>query len=126
MKLHSDSTPGAHRVSAYGPGYFIIDDVRHAGSVIITPGADIIESRARALSDIDEETLRRVHSLEPEIVLLGTGSEHRFAEPALLSRLAARQIGVEVMSTDAACRTYNILIAEGRRVVALLLVIDTD
>ena len=65
-----------------------------------------------------------MRALDPEVVLLGTGSRQRFPHPRLSRPLADARIGLEVMSTAAACRTYNILMAEGRKVAAALLVED--
>jgi len=70
---------------------------------------------------LSEERLAPVFALEPEIVLLGTGARQVFPPPALMMCFYRRGIGVEVMTTDAACRTFNILVGEGRRVVAALL-----
>jgi uncharacterized protein len=65
-----------------------------------------------------------IAGLEPEIVLLGTGGRQRFPRPSLLRSLLARGVGVEIMDTAAACRTYNIIMLEGRRVAAALLLAD--
>ena len=65
-----------------------------------------------------------IAQLEPEIALLGTGDRQRFPHPRLIQALMARGIGVEVMDTSAACRTYNIVMLEGRRVAAALLLAD--
>ena len=66
--------------------------------------------------------MRNCVALEPEIVLLGTGDRQHFPHPRLLAPLTERRIGVEVMDTRAACRTFNILVAEGRRVAAALVI----
>ena len=73
------------------------------------------------LDDINEETLQAVFDLQPEVVLIGTGSTQVFLPPTTQVHFFRRQVGFEVMTTDAACRTYNVLIAEGRQVVAALL-----
>jgi uncharacterized protein len=71
-----------------------------------------------------EAHFEAITDLEPEIVLLGTGSRQRFPRPSLLRSLLARGVGVEIMNTAAACRTYNIIMLEGRRVAAALLLAD--
>jgi len=73
------------------------------------------------LADINEETLQAVFDLQPEVVLIGTGNTQVFLPPTTQVHFFRRQVGFEVMTTDAACRTYNVLIAEGRQVVAALL-----
>ena len=74
-----------------------------------------------SVEDIDEESLRRIFELEPEVVLIGTGKTQRFLPPATQAHFIRRHVGFEVMPTQAACRTFNVLISEGRRVVAGLL-----
>lgn len=73
------------------------------------------------VDDIDEESLQVVFDLHPEVVLIGTGDSQVFLPPATQVHFFRRSIGFEVMTTDAACRTYNVLAAEGRQVVAALL-----
>ena len=74
-----------------------------------------------SVDDIDEESLQVVFDLHPEVVLIGTGDSQVFLPPATQVHFFRRSIGFEVMTTDAACRTYNVLAAEGRQVVAALL-----
>jgi uncharacterized protein len=85
------------------------------GATVLT---DWPPQRIEALSAAD---LDAVLALDPELVLLGTGARLRFPAPDLLARCTARQVGIEVMDTQAACRTYNVLVAEGRRVAAGLI-----
>ena len=120
MKLHADTPTALNTVTAYGPGFFEINQIRHVSAVVLTP--ERVEpwtiASFEALSEADFERLR---ALDPEVVLLGTGSRQRFPHPRLSRALADARIGLEVMSTAAACRTYNILMAEGRKVVAALM-----
>ena len=74
-----------------------------------------------SVDDINEESLQVVFDLQPEVVLIGTGNTQVFLPPATQVHFFRRSIGFEVMTTDAACRTYNVLAAEGRQVVAALL-----
>ena len=73
------------------------------------------------VDDINEETLQAVFRLEPEVILIGTGNTQVFLPPAIQAHFFRRNIGFEVMTTDAACRTFNVLATEGRHVVAALL-----
>lgn len=123
MKLHANPVDG-NRISAYGVGFFVVNEERLRSSIIVTPDHLVRDWSPRAWSDLDAATLVEIDSLNPEIVLLGTGARHRFPDPAVIGPLLADGIGVEVMSTDAACRTYNILVGEGRKVAAALLVIE--
>lgn len=120
MKLHEANTAGSNLFTASGAGHVEINKVRHEGSLIVT--ADSITSwRPARFEDFGEADFAAVLALQPELVLLGTGNKLRFPHPKLYAALTNAGIGVEVMDTAALCRTYNILLAEGRGVVAALL-----
>jgi uncharacterized protein len=74
-----------------------------------------------SIDDINEESLQAIFDLEPEVILIGTGDSQIFLPPATQVHFFRRNFGFEVMTTDAACRTFNVLVAEGRHVVAALL-----
>lgn len=121
MKLHADPRSDLNTVTAYGPGFIEINAVRHTGHVLIAPKAPIAAwgvVRFDALAATDLEALL---AHQPEVVLLGTGARQRLLHPRLGAALMNARVGLEVMSTPAACRTYNILMAEGRHVLAALL-----
>ncbi len=120
MKLHADAPTALNTVTAYGPGFIEINKVRHASAVLLTP--DRVEPWSVASFEaLDAGDLERLRALDPEVALLGTGSRQRFPHPRLVHALSEARIGLEVMTTAAACRTYNILMAEGRKVAAALL-----
>jgi uncharacterized protein len=120
LKLHADTPTALNTVTAYGPGFIDINKVRHASAVLLTP--DRVEPWAvAAFEALGEADLERLCALAPEVALLGTGSRQRFPHPRLSRALSEARIGLEVMTTAAACRTYNILMAEGRKVAAALL-----
>lgn len=121
MKLHMQ-TPGATRLlTAYGDGWFEVNGERHTGSVLVVPEAAVTAWGVEAFDALTEADFERLLALEPELVLLGTGPRQRFPHPRLTAPLTRVQIGIEVMDTGAACRTYNILAGEGRRALAALL-----
>ncbi|WP_353193346.1 Mth938-like domain-containing protein [Pandoraea pnomenusa] len=125
MKLHQDPSQALNTVTGYGPGYVEVNKIRHDKSVIIAPEGEIQGwpvSRFDALSPTDFEMLRE---LDPEVVIFGSGGRLRFAHPRLTTSLTSARIGVDSMDSQAACRTYNILMSEGRRVV-LALLIETE
>jgi uncharacterized protein len=124
MQIESGAPPGAHRITAYDEGHFVVDDRRYQGSIVVTPTRVLGDWAPRRMEDLDAAAMAIVEDLDCEVVLLGTGREHRFPAIEIVAPLMARGIGVEVMTSDAACRTYNILMSEGRRVAALLLVIE--
>ena len=121
MQLDLDSHLGGHRVDAYGPGWVRIGQRRFEGSVALSRER-IVEDWSAA--DLDSLTLghfQRLADLEPELVLLGTGATHRFPPTELTVPLIERGIGLEVMDTPAAIRTYNLLAGDGRGVVVALI-----
>ena len=125
MKLHSDpTTTSGQRITAYGAGFVTVNEARIKGTVMVGPHANATDFKEHGPNDLSTATIERLCEQSPEIVIIGTGSRHVFPSPELLAPLARAGIGVEVMSTSAACRTYNILSGEGRKVVALLLPIE--
>jgi uncharacterized protein len=124
MKLHADK-PDVQSITAYGAGWVAVDGERHSASLLLSANGALEPwecPRFEALTAAHFERLLNLGSEPPELVVFGSGERLRFVRPALLQGLMARRIGVETMDTAAACRTYNILAAEGRRVVAALLI----
>ena len=122
VKLHHDTPAGMYAVTGYGEGYVLINGERHETNLIVQPERIVVGwagGGLAALTDTEFETLR---DLRPEIVLLGTGLAQHFPPPALFRPLIEARIGFEIMDTPAACRTYNILMGEGRNVAAALLI----
>lgn len=122
MKLHLTTAPGAQLITGYGSGYVQVNGRRYEESLIVLPDRVIAGWAVRAFAELSAHHLSEILPHRPEIVLLGTGARQRFPAPALLADLILSDIGFEVMDTQAACRTYNILVAEGRRVAAALIV----
>ena len=91
-------------------------------SLIISPTQLIRNWPPQSFADLKAIHFEQISELEPEIVLFGSGDILRWPEPALLAPLIDDGIGIEIMDTGAACRTYNILMADGRNFVAALLV----
>lgn len=121
MKLHADAVPSLNTVTAYGPGFIEINRERHGGPVLLMPEGPVRIWTAQSVEQLDEAAFEALRALEPEIVLVGTGPTQRFLHPRLTAPLSRMRIGVDLMDSRAACRTYNILMAEGRRVLAALL-----
>jgi len=120
MKLHKESRSGTYHIDAYDAEFFVINDTRVSGSVVVTPHQLLRDWSPERVDDLDAESLYPVLELAPEVVLLGTGRTQRFPDPSLFAMLAEHHVGMEVMDTPAACRTYNILVADGRTVAAIL------
>ena len=120
MKLHASGPSGVNTITGYGEGYVMVNGERRASSVIVLP--DRIEQwPVKAFEDLSADDFAFLKDLGAEIVLLGTGQKQRFPHPRLTSALAQSGIGLEVMDVQAACRTYNILVAEERKVAAALI-----
>ena len=120
MKLHATASAGRNVITAYGEDYVAVNGARHTSSLIVTPD-QVLPWDVSEFSKITAEQLERLKTLQAEILLLGTGPRQRFPHPRLTAPLAAAGIGVEVMDLKAACRTFNILVAEERKVAAALL-----
>jgi uncharacterized protein len=121
MKLHLDSPAATSLIRSYGSGQVRIGEVTHATSVIVTASTVLAPWRPQNVDDLREADLEPLLALAPEVVLLGTGPRQQFPSPALLQLLHSLRIGVEIMDTAAACRTYNVLATEGRSVAAALM-----
>lgn len=119
MKLHASRTP-LNTISAYGKDYVMVKGERRDSSVVVTPDR-VIDWQAKAFDNLRAEDFQALADLGAEIVLLGTGPRQRFPHPRLTAPLAQAGIGLEVMDFQAACRTFNILVAEERKVAVALL-----
>jgi uncharacterized protein len=120
VKLHASRPSGVNTITGYGEGYVIVNGERRSSSVVVMPERTEDWSVAR-FEDLKAEDFAFLRDLNAEIVLLGTGPRQRFPHPRLTAALASAGIGLEVMDLQAACRTYNILVAEERKVAAALL-----
>jgi uncharacterized protein len=120
MKMHQDLNPGRNQFTGYGDDHVLINRERHGGSLIVT--ADTVVSwNVASFEALTEADFARLLEWRPEVVLLGTGAHQRFPHPRLSAALAAAGVGLESMTTQAVCRTFNILVAEDRRALAALL-----
>ena len=125
MKIQlENATHGQYQIRSYGPGKIIINQETHRRSVIVTPNRIIADWSPQKFSELKSDDFAAITELLPEIIILGTGRHSRFPQSALLKPLIKAQIGFEVMNTGAACRTYNVLMGEGRRVVAAMFMIE--
>jgi len=112
-------TTAAHLIRAYEPGRVRVGERWLEGNVIVAP--DRFEDWGVGdVANLSLEDLEPALALQPEIVLLGTGADVVLPDVGLMATLAARGVGLEIMSTPAACRTFNVLVHERRRVVVAL------
>ena len=112
-------------ILAYAPGAIKVGETVYQRSLILSPSAIVADWSPQTPEELQIGDVERFLPLEPEIVILGTGARLRFPLPALTQCLMAGHIGFEVMDTASACRTYNVLLGEGRHVAAGLMMIPT-
>ena len=124
MKLYQDNHANTNVITGYGDDHVMISKTRHEGNVLVSAGQVVSDWAPHAggdLAGLSAEDLARAAELNAEILIVGTGRRQRFPHPQLLRGLIEARIGFEFMDFAAACRTYNILVAEGRAVVLGLL-----
>jgi uncharacterized protein len=122
LKLHLSGADTGHSFSGYGPDYVEVNGQRYTHSLIVTTERVVEPWPVETWSALCAAHFVRLTELAPTLVLLGSGTRQRFPHPSLTRALIDARIGLEVMDTRAACRTYNILAAEGRNVAAAIVV----
>lgn len=124
MKLHLTTAENQHLITGYGEDFIEINKKRYAQNLIVLANQLILDWNAKNFAALSAENFILITDIKPEVVLLGTGSTHRFLHPKITQNLTEIGIPIECMTTAAACRTYNILMSEGRNVAAALLMQD--
>ena len=122
MKLQSDPHSGANTITGYGDGYVEINQIPYNHAVLLSSDGAISAWPVALFDGLKESDFAQMVDLKPELILIGTGSRQRFPKPELLKSLILAKIGFEIMDSQAACRTYNILVGEGRQVLLALIV----
>jgi uncharacterized protein len=122
LTLQFQPIPDRYLFTAHGEGYVSINGKRYRQPVVVTPGEVRTDWPAMDFASLTSEHFGYFLELKPEVLLLGTGTKQHFARPELYRELIKARIGIEFMDTPAACRTYNILVAEDRKVVAAVLI----
>lgn len=145
LKLHTDPGSALNTVTAYGDGYIEVNQVRFSHAVAFGPEGPVEHWPVQSTDQITSQLLRQAARLPepvrdplafldeagsapaplppdaPEVLLIGTGARQRFLPAEVLRPLLTSGVGIEVMDTQAAARTYNILMSEGRRVIVALI-----
>lgn len=121
MQLTEHHAGGRYEIRAVEPGLIRVQDHDYTASLIISPEKLVPNWPPRRIEDVTDAHLRTLLEMEPEVVLLGTGEATRFPDAKVFATFQSRGIGLEVMDTGSACRTYNVLASELRRVVAGLM-----
>ena len=117
MKMQADRIEGQNAVQRHSIEGVVVNGVEHRASVVVPWQGQVGDWPVDDFAELTEAHFAQLAALAPEIVIFGSGARIRFVKPALLRPLIERRIGVETMDTAAACRTYNVLLAEGRSVV---------
>lgn len=125
MKLHTTPTQQYQTVTAYDQSGVEINTIRFTHSLIVMPEKAPTPWPVASFDSLAPEHFEQLDALAPDVVIVGTGGRQRFIHPKLATVLTRRRIGIECMDNQAACRTYNILMAEGRK-VALALIFEAS
>ncbi len=121
MKLHNTSTQQYQTVTSYEENGVEINLIPFNTSLVVLPEIAPAPWSVSSFDALTIENFEQINAISPDVVILGTGMRQRFVHPRLTAPLTARRIGVECMDNQAACRTYNILMAEGRKVALALI-----
>ncbi len=121
MKFQPETNSGVNVITRHEPGRVWVGATPVADSAIVPWQGAVLAWDAASFDLLSPAHFERILALDPELVIFGSGPRIRFAHPSLLRALIDRRIGVETMDTPAACRTYNVLVSEGRSAVAALL-----
>ena len=121
MALHLEKVSHLKTFTGHGDGYVTVNDKRYEQAVVVTARSVQTDWSATDFASLTSEHFDYFLEMRPEVLLIGTGKQQQFAHPQLLQNLIKAGIPIEFMDTAAACRTYNILVAEDRKVVAAVL-----
>lgn len=121
MKLHATPTQQYQTVTAYDDSGVDINLSRYRNSLVVMPEMPPFDWPVTSFEALTVENIAQINAVAPDVVILGTGSRQRFIHPKLVTSLTERRVGIECMDNQAACRTYNILMAEGRKVALALI-----
>jgi uncharacterized protein len=122
MKFSEADVGDGHRIQGYEPGRIVIDGESHRAGLILTPDRIIPGWGPEDPEGLSEDDIAALVELSPQVIVIGTGRRQVFPAPAVYAAAMRCGVGVEIMDTGAACRTYNIVMAEGRRIVAGLMI----
>lgn len=122
VKLHLANAGGLNQITSCGARYVAVNGVRYDASLVVTPAALEPQWPVASFAGLTDTEIAGLLRHAPELALIGTGTRLRFPPTPVLRPLIDANVGYEIMDTGAACRTYNILMAEGRKVLAALIV----
>ena len=121
MKLHSDPQSSQNTITGYGIGFVEVNKTPYSYALIVQPDGEVKAWSVEECQELSEEHFSMISALQPELVIVGTGKKQIFLNPKILQPLIRAKIGFEMMDSQAACRTYNILMGEGHKVLAAII-----
>ena len=121
MKLHSDPQSSQNTITGYGIGFIEVNKTPYSQALIVQPDGEVMVWPVEESLDLTEDHFSMIGGLQPELVIIGTGKKQVFLNPKILQPLIKAKIGFEIMDSQAACRTYNILMGEGRKALAAII-----
>ena len=121
MKFHLIQSDNKNLITGYDLNWVEVNQERHQTSLIITPNQLLLEWPVKTIKDIKENSFDAIESFNIEIILLGTGNIQEYLEPRLLEYFSKKNMAIECMNNQSACRTYNILANEERKVLLALM-----
>ena len=116
MKFQPDKSD-TRTITAYGPGWIAVDQEKHTHSIVLSSLGALRDWNCSRFEDLGPAHFAQLADFGVETIIFGSGQRLRFPPPAWLAPLMGKRLGVETMDTQAACRTYNILAGEGRKVL---------
>ncbi len=122
MKLHLNSATGLNTISGHGAGFVQVNQQRVTTPLILLPDRLIAPWKITDIDTLSMVDFTLLIEMKPELVVFGSGSVFRFPDARILAAFSQARIGFDVMDTPAACRTYNVLMGEGRNVAAALVI----
>lgn len=126
MKLHATPTQQYQTVTSYEDAWIEVNTIRFGHSLFMLPEVPPVRWGVNSFDELRTDDFVPIESHAPDLLILGTGMRQRFAHPRLVAQLVGKRIGVECMSNQAACRTYNILMAEGRKVALAVILPESN
>ncbi len=121
MEFREDRNASQYHITAYQPGQITVNGKIYNNGIIVTTETLTENNFVEDVSNITVEHVSRLCQAEPEIIIIGTGEKQQFLDRSLLKEAAKHQLSLDVMNTQAACRTFTVLATEGRRVIAALI-----
>ncbi len=118
MKFAEDHNSSKYKITGYDSAGVEINGKIFKQSFILSPMELVSDWQPQDLSSLSVEHFADLYKMKPEVIILGTGAKQTFPDREILKYLGQNRVGYEIMDTQAACRTFNIIMAEGRNVVA--------